>query len=319
MTVPKQYLVFCLLALLATAGTAEVIEEIYAVVNGEPITRSEFQNAEREMLADMQDQLKEDGFQEELQKRRRELLDKLIEHKLIVSKAKEKNYSVDNEVEMILSEIKKQNNMKSDDELRRALQAEGITLEEFKTQQKLLRMQQRLIYEEVSSKIEIDNAEIVDYYRKNSQRFTKPVELSLNCIFLNKDYYLSASTLAEKKERILSELQDQEFTTVAANQSDLENPENKAFLGNFKKGELNEKLESAALELETGQHSGWIETENGWYIVQLIGKTEATLQEYKDVREQIKNTLMQQRQEAALEEYLDRLRKESYIKIHIEF
>jgi len=319
MTVPKQYLVFCLLALLATAGTAEVIEEIYAVVNGEPITRSEFQNAEREMLADMQDQLKEDGFQEELQKRRRELLDKLIEHKLIVSKAKEKNYSVDNEVEMILSEIKKQNNMKSDDELRRALQAEGITLEEFKTQQKLLRMQQRLIDEEVSSKIEIDNAEIVDYYRKNSQRFTKPVELSLNCIFLNKDYYLSASTLAEKKERILSELQDQEFTTVAANQSDLENPENKAFLGNFKKGELNEKLESAALELETGQHSGWIETENGWYIVQLIGKTEATLQEYKDVREQIKNTLMQQRQEAALEEYLDRLRKESYIKIHIEF
>ena len=123
-----------ILAILATTALrAEVVEEIYAVVNGETVTYSEFKNAEYEMLKNLRSELTGKELEQEVQRLRKDLLDRLINHKLIISKAKEKKYQVDSEVELIIEEIKKQNNLKSDMELRRALEGEGITLEEFRS------------------------------------------------------------------------------------------------------------------------------------------------------------------------------------------
>jgi parvulin-like peptidyl-prolyl isomerase len=307
-----------ILAIFATtASPAEVVEEIYAVVNGETVTYSEFKNAEYEMLKNLRSQLTGKELEQEVKMMRKELLERLINHKLIISKAKEKKYQVDNEVELIIAEIKKQNNLKSDMELRRALEGEGITLEEFKKQQKLMRMQQRYMFEEITSKIEIDNAEIMDYYRANIETFTKPMEFSLNCIFLNKEFYFDKQALEGKKNQITKALESREFAEVAKEFSELEGPEDKMFLGNFKEGELDKNLEDTARELKENEISSWIETDNGWYIISLIKKTMSSLIDYKEVREQIKNRILSTRQQAALNDFLEELRKESYIKVFV--
>ncbi len=316
----NKYLFFMFLICLAlTSLKSEVVEEIIAVINDETITYSEYQNAENAMIMQMQSQYKGDALQKAIKAMKKQLLNQLIEHKLILSKAKEKNYDIENEVNMIIEEIKKQNNMKTNEELKRALQKEGITFEEFKRQQKIVRMQQRMIYEEVTSKINIDNPEIMEYYKKNSSEFTKPMEFTLNCIFLNSEYYFDRNVLEAKQREISSKLTDNNFEEIAQQYSELEGTENKFFLGSYKKGELNEKIENAALKLNVNEYSPWIETENGWYIVQLTEKIDAKQIDYKDVRDNIKDVLIKEKQEVELRKFINKLKKESYINIYKKF
>lgn len=298
---------------------SEVVEEIYAVVNEETITFTEYRNAENSMIQQLRSRYQGEELQKAIQKMKSELMNQLIEHKLLLSKAKEKNYDVENEVKMIIEEIKKQNNLKTDEDLRRALQTEGITMDAFKKQQKIVRMQQRMIYEEITSKIKIDSPEIMEYYKKNLAEYTKPMELSLNCIFLKKEYYFDKQSLLNKQNEISEKLKTGDFKTVAETYTELEGSDNKIFLGNFKKGELDEVIEKAALGLNPNQHSSWIETESGWYIIQLINKKDPELVEYEQVREKIKNKLLLEKQEVELQKFIKKLKKESFIKIYKKF
>ena len=67
------------------------------------------------------------------------------------------------------------------------------------------------------------------------------------------------------------------------------------------------------------EHSSWIETESGWYIIQLLDRTEPKLIEYKTVRSDIENKLRAKEQNAKLKEYIVQLKKESHIKIYEEY
>lgn len=317
-TISRTVALTILLAAALFALQAEVIEEIIAVVNDETITHSEFQNARNAFIMQLRNKYQGNELQNAIKGIDKDIINQLIDFKLIQSRAKEKKYDIDSEIGMILEEIKKQNNLKSDEELRAALQSEGITLEAFKRQQGLIRMQQRMIYDEVTSKIKIENAEIMEYYKKNSSEFTRPMEIALNCIFLNKEFYFDRNTLEAKRNEISSHLVTSSFLETAETYSELEGTENKHFLGRFKKGELNESIEKAAIELQPDEHSQWIETDKGWYVVQLVEKTEEKPIEYKEVREKIHNIILQQKQEVELKKLIDQLRKESYIKIYKE-
>lgn len=311
----KIFLLVVLSGLALTGLKSEIVEEIVAIVNGEVITYTEYQNAKNAMMMQLQSQYQGEKLQKAIKQMREQLLNQLIEHKLIISKAKEKNYDVDSEVNMILEEIKKQNNLKSDDELRMALQKEGITLEEFKKQQKILRLQQKMIYDEVTSKIDIDNAEIMAHYKKNIDEFTEPMEFTLNCIFLNAGYYFDQKVLEARKKEIASKLTEENFLEIAQQYSELEGGENKYFLGTYKKGELNENIEKAAMKLDENQTSSWIGTESGWYIIQLKDKKPPRQISYKEVRDKIRGSLLKQRQEEELQKFIEKIKKESHIKI----
>ncbi len=169
--------------------------------------------------------------------------------------------------------------------------------------------------EEVGSKLKADNAEIMEYYKKNPAKYTKPMKLELNCLFLNKENYLDPNYLKEKIAKINGELKADNFKEIAQKHSELANTENNIYLGEYKKGDLNDKIESAASLLKPGVHSSWIETDNGWYIVQLIKRTEPQMVPYKEVRETIQRTILTKKQEIALKKYIEQLKKHSHIEI----
>ena len=308
-----------ILALVFNLGllAAETVEEIYAVVNDEVITGSELKKFEAEMLRALQSQLEGDKLQQAIVEMKKDLLTKLIEQKLLMSKIKEKNYNVDSDVEMIIQDIKKQYNFASDEELKNALRDEGIEFGAWKEQWKERRKQERLVGDEVGSKIKIDNPQIMEYYRKNPAQFTVPAEITLNCIFLDKG--VAASKPQEKMDVISAELKPGLFEQVAKKYSELPDAANSMALGKFKKGELDKGLEEAALKLKKDEYSGWIETDKGWYIVQLADFSPDRLQEVKDVREEITRRLREEQQQIKLKDYIEQLKKDSYIKIVKEY
>lgn len=298
----------------------EVIEKIYAVVNGELITLSEIRNAEIEMGRLLQQQYSGSQLEDAFAEMKKGLLNRLVEQKLLLSVAKEKNYDVEHEMEIIIKDIKKQYNLRSDEELKQAILSQGIDYNEWRKQLKETSMQHRLIREEIGYKINIDNAGIMEYYRNHMEDYTKPLELALNCIYLDKAQHLDTTVLSEKKQAIDAELSgNNNFEEVAKKYSQLPGAENNYFLGRFKKGELDEKIETAALKLKKNENSPWIETDTGWYILQLLERKEPELIEYKMVRSEIENLLRAKEQEAKLTVYIEQLKKDSHIKIYEEY
>ncbi|MFH2108008.1 MAG: peptidyl-prolyl cis-trans isomerase [Chrysiogenia bacterium] len=298
-------------------AAAEIVEEIYAVVNDEAITGTELKKFEMEMARSLQAQLQGEALAQAMQEFKKELLEKFIEQKLLLSKIKEKNYDVEADVETILQEIKKQNNLASDDDLKAALANEGIDFAAWKDQWKERRKQERLVWDEVGSKIKIDNPQIMEYYRKNAAQFSVPAEITLNCIYLKKSE--DGAKPQDKMDLISAELKPGLFEAVAKKHSELPDAANSIALGKFKTGELDKNLEAAALKMKKDEYSDWIATETGWYIIQLAEFSEARVREVKDVREEIIQTLREEQQQVKLKEYLGQLRKESYVNILKEY
>jgi len=298
-------------------AAADTVEEIYAIVNDEVITGSELRKFESEMLRALQSQLEGDKLAEATQEMKKELLNRFIEQKLLLSRIKAKNYNVDSDVEMIIQDIKKQYKFASDDDLKKALQAEGIEFDAWKAQWKERRKQERLVGEEVGSKIKVDNPQIMEYYRKNPEQFTLPAEITLNCIFLQKS--AAGAKPQEKMDQVTAELKPGLFEQTAKKYSELPDAGNSIALGKFKKGELDKLLEEAALKMKKDEYSGWIETANGWYIIQLADFSPDRLQEVKDVREDIIRKLREELQQVKMKDYMEQLKKESYIKILKEY
>lgn len=305
------------LAVDLALAQAEIVEEIYAVVNDETITATDLKNFERDMMRSLQAELEGEKLEQAMLDAKKELLDRFIEQKLLVSKVKEKNYDVDADVETIIQEIKKQNNMAGDDDLKKALAQEGIEFGAWKDMWKERRKQERLIWDEVGSKIKIDNPQIMEYYRANAARFTLKAEFTLNCIYLKTND--DGTRPQEKMDRVSAELKPGNFAEVAKKHSELPGAAESIALGKFKQGELDKNLEAAALKLKKDEYSGWIETENGWYVIQLAEFSPERLQEVKDVREEIMQTLREAEQQVKLKEYIEQLKKESYIKIVKEY
>ena len=323
MKIKKQLILTALTILLISSGPffgfPEIIDKIFAVVNGEIITYSELKSAENEMTHFLAQQYKGEELEKQVNEMKKNLLNRLIEQKLILSYAKEKNYDVDGVVELIIKDIKKQNNINSDEELKAALASQGLDYEEWKKQLKETQIQQQFIRDKIGPKIKIDSSAIMEYYKKNIDDYTIPEKFTLNCIFLNKENYLSPSALKEKMNTIDAELETHSFEETAKKYSELPGEDNNYFLGEFKKGELDARIEEASSQLKEGEHSGWIETENGFYITQLVKRKESSLVEYKLVREEIENKLEMAEQEKLLKEYIAQLKKESHIKIYEEF
>lgn len=323
MKIKKQSILTILTILLISSGPffgyPEIIDKIFAVVNGEIITYSELKSAEIEMTRYLAQQYQDEELEKQISEMKKNLLNRLIEQKLVLSYAKEENYDVDGVLELIIKDIKKQNNINSDEELKAALASQGLDYEQWKRQLKETQIQQHFIREKIGSKIKIDSSAIMDYYKKNIDDYTVPAKYSLNCIFLNKENYLAPSALKEKMKTIDVELRTNSFEETAKKYSELPGEENNYFLGEFKKGELDAKIEETSFQLKEGENSGWIETENGFYMTQLIKHTESKLVEYKLVREEIENKLKMTEQEKLLKEYIEQLKKESHIKIYEEF
>lgn len=295
---------------------AEVFEGIVAVVNEEIITYSELRSAQAQWLSQLREKYQGKELEAAIQKMKSDILDSMIERLVILSKAKQKNYDLEADIEIMLKDIKKQNNLNSDEEFKAALRAEGIEFDDYKEQLRLNRMQQKFLFEEVGDKIQVDNSQIMEYYKEHVDEFTNPLEMSLNCIYLNSGNYPDKEAISEKIAVIDSELKAIGFLETAKKYSELGDDNNNFYLGKFKKGELDPKIEETAVTLKEGEYSTWIETESGWYRVQVINRIEPSLIEYKEVREKIHNQIRDKKYQQAVKEIIEELKKESYIKIY---
>jgi peptidyl-prolyl cis-trans isomerase SurA len=296
------------LFMFSTAGRAEVVERILAVVNDEVITKSEVDQMAKAMQG--QPGVKLSGNPKDLQK---ELLEALIMQKLAKAEAKRRGITVsDKEVDQAFAEFKKRNNIDSDDVLAKALAKEGMTIKGLKQQISDQMTQERLVGIVAAGKAVVTDKEVHDFYDKD---YPKTGGGQIHLKVLNMPFPPGATDaqkqeIKNKAEMILQEyhkgvpwdqlrdkynvtLQDMGFIA----ESDLD-PELAQFLGKVKTGE-----------------TAPVQTLSGFQLVQVVDRKDAKTRSFEEAAPQIREMLLRREMEKTFKEWIKGQRDRSAIKI----
>ena len=313
----KRTSVFALVGLAAVLSLApgQVVEEIVAVVNDDVITLSQYKEQYDSTIQQMRAAFQGEEYEKQLAMLKKEMLNTMITDLLLMQQAKEKNLNVGEQLKAAVENIKKENNIASDDDMKRALRQQGMDYDQWLRQLEDNMLKQGVIYSEVDRSIVLDDSEIVGYYKLHSQEFTEPEEYKIRAVYLSTEGKAPAA-LEEMKNEIGGKVKAGEpFNVLAKEYSDGPAKESEGDLGTFKKGELDKALELAVSKLKTGETSGWVETKNGWYLLKLEEKKDSRLMTFEEVKKNVEERLYTQKKDKKLEEYLKGLREKSYVKI----
>lgn len=313
----KRILAVFVLALAAVVfGSAQdVVEEIVAIVNNDIITLSQYKERYDTYYQMMQTQIQGDEFDKQWVKFKPEILNTMITDLLLLQMAKEKQLNVSEQVKLYIENIRKENNIESNEDLRREIERQGMSYEDWIKQMEEGLQKQAVVYSEVDRTIVIDESELVSYYKAHPQEFTDPEQYKLRGIYLSAEQKSEDELDVKKKEIDSKVAAGEDMAALASAYSDGPGKESQGDLGFFKKGELEKALEEAVRNSKVGEVTPWIKIKNGWYLLKLEERKESRLKTFDEVKKDVDEKLFAEKKQAKLNEFLKTLREKSYIKV----
>jgi len=320
--------VFVLGALLASFALAQTqasapaspyggtpVEEIVARVNDQIITKSDYDRALKEMDAEA---AQSGETMQQKAAAHKDLLRNLIDQQLWLSKGKELNITGETELVKRLNEIRKQYNMASLEDLEKAAKEQGVSYEDFKANIRNQIITQLVMRQEVGEHLQMTPGEVERYYEQHKQEYTQPESVRLSEILISADSDDAAKVAAAKAKAddIESRLHaGGDFAQLARSFSDGPTASSGGDLGQFRRNALAKVLEDATFSLKPGQYTDPILTRQGYVILKVVQHTDAGPAPYKDVQEQVEESLYMSRMEPAIRTYLNQMRDEAAITI----
>ncbi len=304
-----------LLSAVAPAHSQEVIEEIVAIVNDKIITLSEVRAEYERNYRALRAQFQGEEFDKRLKMVKKGLLDEMIMAILLIQEATNLGIDIEEQMKMFIDNLKKENNINSDEELIRILNQQGTTYEDWESTLRENMLKEAVIVSEVQRSIVIEEAEIVSYYRLHPEEFTELPEFTLKAISLFSDSG-NEEEIEEKKREINAKIEaGEDFGALASEYTNGPEKEKNGDLGSFKKGDLARELEEPVENLKQGDVTPWIQFRNGWYLLKLVEKKEERVRAFEDVRGDIENKIFGEISQEKFAEFMKELRAKSYIKI----
>jgi peptidyl-prolyl cis-trans isomerase SurA len=299
-----------------------IVDRVVAVVNQDIITLSEVEK-QVSLLKDKEEIVTEDRFerQKRLQEIYRQVLERLIEEKLIDQEAKRSGIKVSNkEVDAAVEEVKHRNAATQED-LEKALANVGLTLETYKKQIEQNIQRQKLISWLVKIETKAGEKEFREFYQNNIGRY-RPKETYRPCQILfvvpKEATPGEIQEIKKKCQKVLEKIKGgEDFGEMALLYSDDASRKDRGDLGYFKKGELLPTFEKEALRLRVGEVSGIIRTEFGFHIIKLLDHKGADPLPYEEVKEKVRMDYQTKEMEKAFNHYLSTLKERSVIEIKL--
>jgi peptidyl-prolyl cis-trans isomerase SurA len=319
-----------LLPSLSPADT--VVEEIIARVNNEIITRTEYVRSRDQLKQELQQQDAATADRVFAEKQRDVLRD-LIDQQLLLQKGKDLGITGDTELIKKLDEMRKQMNLGSMEELEKAAEAQGASYEDFKQNLRNQIITQRVIGQEVGSKLAMNKEDVKKFYDQHRAEMERPEEVRLAEILiapktpakLGADGKPEPPSEAETEAALAAaqakaqDLLDQvrkgaKFADLAKKYSDGPSAKDGGDLGPpFKRGSLSKELEDKVFALKAGEVTDVVRTKQGFVFLQVTEHQAAGIPTLKEVEPRIQDALYMQKLQPALRAYLTTLREEAFI------
>ncbi len=308
--------VFSLL-LLAQVVSAETGNRAVAFVNDDVITLYELNNRIEELTGKTSEEL-QSADEQQFFKTREEILDLIIEERMLKEKVKELEIEItaediDNYIEYV-----KQNNKLTQEDLVEQLKHEGITYEKFRGKVKDDLERRNLVEREIREKLIITEEQIAAYYESNKKTYEKPGTAHIASIFLVPDKQDSQAELDELKkkgEAIIERIsRGEKFEELAKEFSNGPGAKDGGDLGTINLTDVDPKILEVINYLKDGEVSKPVDMGNRIQIVKLIKKVETNYTPLEDVKEEIHEALYNNEMEKRYNEYTSSLMKSSYVK-----
>jgi peptidyl-prolyl cis-trans isomerase SurA len=317
--VPRVLTVFLTVFGAVAAAEVKVVEQIVAKVNGDIITRGELERSRQVLEAELKQQkVPEAKMQELLREREADALKDQIDTLLLVQKAKELNISVDAEITRELADIQLQNKITDPDKFHLWVQEQaGMPFEDVRQQMKNKALQQRVIRQEVGSRIIIPTPELRKYYEEHKSELVRQEQVFLREILISsvgKTPEQVAAAEKRAKDILARAKKGEKFPELARDTSDAESAKNFGEIGWFKKADVNPSLQFLFKE-KKGFITDVIKTDNGFVIFKLEERHEAGLAPFEEVENEIMERLYPPRIQPKLKEYLVKLREQAFLEI----
>src|SRR3954467_14405440 len=235
--------------------------------------------------------------QQEYTQLRNQVLQLLISFKWIQGEADSMKVSVkDDEVKKAFAEQKKQSFPKEAD-YQKFLKTSGQTEQDILQRIKLDLLSNKIRDKVVKGKDQVSDAAIADFYNKNKARFAQPEKRDLRVV-LTKD--------KDTAQKAYDELKSGESWTKVAKKYSIDDT-SKASGGKLPaqaKGTLDKELDDAVFSAKKNDLVGPIKTQYGYYDFTATGVTAASQQTLAEAKDTIKQTLVSQNQQKALDSFV---------------
>ena len=316
MSKKKIILAVSLLLVAAVAVPArQVIEEIIAVVNDDIITLSDFKTEYEERLMAARAQYRGEELERAIEYTKAHILDEMITDLLLIQMARKMNINVTDQLKMVVENIKRANDIENDEMLKRALAQQGYNYDEWIATMEKQILREAVLRNQIGQKVVIDDAEIVDYYKKHQDEFVVPEEYELRAVYLAIEGREAAALEARKAEIEAKIKGGAPFAEVAEADSDEPLKAAKGSLGTFKAGELDRTLLAAVKPLTKGGMTPSVQSKNGWYLILVEEKKDSRLRTFDESRGAITEKIGTQKQNAEVDKFLAEIKSKNYIKI----
>ena len=312
----KLILFICVAAVLfaPVKGQAEIVDKVIVVVNEEVITQREFDRAFLPLKKQYEESFKGQELEKRVEGARKGILEQLINSKLAISLAKKQKVKID-EVELQERIDKVKAFYGNEDAFRQALNDKGTNLTEFEREIREQMLAQRLVEQEISSKIVITPGELRDLYGKNKDQLISPKMVKVRGILTRKQEDPKADEEAKKKiKKILAQAKKgKDFSTLAIEESEGPYAKNGGEMGLIAPGQTLKEIDDTVFAMQKGEISDVVETRIGYHIFLVEDTQEAKNLEFEEVSDFLREQLRMKKFKEELVLWLDAKRKDAYI------
>lgn len=294
-----------------------VMEEIVAKVNGDIITRSELDRQRKGLTADLtQRGVKGAQLQEQLKQREGDILRDRIDQLLLVQKAKEINVNVDQQFSKYQAEMMKTLGIADQEKFAQTVRDQtGTPYEDWRSDTKNAMLTQRVVGQEVQSKINVSNTDVAKYYEEHKKEFVREERVFLREIFLKADDKNNAVVEKKAKDLVARAKKGEKFGEMARDNSDADSAQNFGELGGFKRGELDATIEEMVFKGGKSFVSEPIKRPNGYLILKVEEVHKAGQANLDEVDNEIRGRLFEPKMGPAVRTYLTSLRQDAFLEI----
>jgi peptidyl-prolyl cis-trans isomerase C len=161
---------------------------------------------------------------------------------------------------------------------------------------------------EIEDTVKVTDEEAKKYYDANKDKFKEPEKINISHILVDSE--------AEAKD-ILAKLKGgADFAALAKEKSKDASKEKGGELGFIAKGQTVPEFEQAAFALQPGQLSGVVKTQFGYHIIKVTGKQPEKLMAYDDIKDQLKQMMLADKQKERFEALLRDLKDKNKVVVY---
>ena len=315
-----------ILALLFVAPLgAEIFEQVLVKVNGEIITKSEFEQRQVAELRNRPELGNVSPSSPQLRAAINEITPDLIldavDELLLIQRGRELGYVMgDDQFNNILGTIKKQNNLEDDQKFQAALKQEGLTLADLRRNLERNMLVSQVQRAEVNDKISVNDEEARAYYAAHPREFTTPSELTLRELLIEVPTSTRGLNVAQdyeakaKVEELRKRVQNGEpFARLATEFSSSSSKANGGLIGPINHDELDPRLQKVLDAMQVGDVTEPLRTQRGYQLLKIETRSETKVKTFEQARGDIGNRVAETKRQAERLKYLDQLREQATV------